>query len=1083
MRFGMKKIFICILFFFSTNIFSQETRLLRYPHSSDDNIIFVYAGDIYIVPKSGGIARKITSSEGYEIYPRFSPDGKFIAFSGEYDGNREVYLMSSEGGDPIRLTFSMDMPGLPERMGPDKIVMAWHPDGNRILYRSRHESFNAWIGHLYLISKDGGIPEKLPLPRAGFATFSPDGKKLAYNRIFREYRTWKRYRGGQADEIWIYDFQSRKTEAITKNNAQDIIPMWYKNKIYYLSDQDGRMNIYVYNTDTKETKKVTHFDKYDVKFPSLGKEEITFENGGYIYILNCNTDEYKKVNIYIQDDFLTARQKIVNVKSFINQFEISPDGKRALFVARGEIFTVPAEKGITRNLTNTSGVHERNAVWSPDGKYIAYISDKTGETEIYIIPADGQGEAIQLTNDADIYRFELKWSPDSKKLLCSDKKMRLYFIDIDKKRTVEIFKSRRWEIRDYDWSPDSKWIAFSTLEESGFSVIYLYSIESRTVTQVTSEFFNSYSPVFDKDGKYLFYLSDRNFNPTLGAFERSFTYNDMTKIYGVTLNSKEKSPFIYEDDVVEVETNKATVSEKDKSSTTESKKSPELTIDVNGIVDRIFELPVEAGNYRSLTSLSGKLYYLKANTRGRNSLKVFDFKKKKETEIAQIDGYEISYKGNKIIYKSGNDYFITDLSDNIKVGEGKLNLEDMTMNLNRREEWKQIFYESWRQMRDFFYAPNMHGVDWKQVKKNYEELLPYVAHREDLTYLIGEMIGELNAGHAYVGGGDVPKVESMPVGLLGAELKYDPKSGYFIIDKILPGRNWDESTRSPLTEIGIDVKEGDYLLEIDGISLKGIKNPYEFLINKSKKLVKIKTNSKPELDGAKEFIIKTTASENGLRYLNWVEKNRKLVEEKTNGKVGYVHIPNMGIDGLNEFVKYFYPQIRKEGLIVDVRYNGGGFVSQMIIERLRRIMTMAGIARNSEVVTTYPSAVFLGPMVCLVNEFSASDGDIFPYQFKKNNLGKVIGKRSWGGVVGIRGTLPFVDGGYLNRPEFANFSIESEWILEGVGMEPDIVVDNDPALEFEGKDQQLEKAIEIILEEMKSKPAKLPKIPEWPIKK
>jgi tricorn protease len=386
-------------------------------------------------------------------------------------------------------------------------------------------------------------------------------------------------------------------------------------------------------------------------------------------------------------------------------------------------------------------------------------------------------------------------------------------------------------------------------------------------------------------------------------------------------------------------------------------------------------------------------------------------------------------------------------------------------------------------MRDFFYAPNMHGVDWEKVKKNYEELLPYVAHRADLTYIIGEMIGELNAGHAYVGGGDLPKIESIPVGLLGAELKFDPESGYYIIDKILPGRNWDESTRSPLTEVGIDVKEGDYLLEIDGVSLKGVKNPYELLVNKANKPVRIKTNSKPIEEGSKEFIIKTISAENGLRYYNWVENNRKKVEEATNGKVGYVHIPNMGIDGLNEFVKYFYPQIRKEGLIVDVRYNGGGFVSQMIIERLRRVMTMAGIARNSKVVTTYPSAVFLGPMVCLVNEFSASDGDIFPYQFKKNNLGPVIGKRSWGGVVGIRGTLPFVDGGYLNRPEFANFSVEGEWILEGVGMEPDIVVDNDPALEFEGRDQQLEKALEIIKEEMKKKPAKLPEIPDWPIKK
>lgn len=1081
----MKKFILFFLLISISNLFSNEARLLRYPNSSADKIVFVYAGDLYLVDKTGGVARKITSFEGYEMFPRFSPDGKYIAFSGEYDGNREVYLMSVEGGNPVRLTYTSDIPNLPERMGPDKIVMGWHPDGNRILFRSRHESFNAWIGHLYLISKDGGMPEKLPLPRGGFASFSPDGQKLAYNRVFREYRTWKRYRGGQADEIWIYDFKTKKTEAITSNDAQDIIPMWYKDKIYFLSDRDGRMNLYVYNTKTKVEKKVTNFDKYDVKFPSLGKGEITFENGGYIYLLDCETDKYQKVTIYIQDDFNTARSKIVNVKSFITQYGISPDGKRALFTARGEIFTVPAEKGITKNLTNSPGVHERNAVWSPDGKYIAFISDKTGETEIFIISQDGKGDQIQLTKDADTYRFELKWSPDSKKLLCSDKKMRLYYVDIETKKTKQIFQSNRWEIRDYDWSPDSKWIAFTTLEESGFSTIYLYSLQSDKATKVTSEFFNSYSPVFDSEGKYLFFLSDRNFNPTLGAFERSFVYTDMTKIYGLTLSDKEKSPFLYEDDEVTVEKSseeKSTDKSDKQDQKKDEKQSKDIVIDLLRISERIFELPVDAGNYSSLTSVQGVLYYLKSSG-NKSILKAFDFKKKKENEIGQIDGYEISADGKKIIYKLGNDYYITDLSTSMKIGEGKLNLNDLIMTLNRRDEWKQIFYESWRQMRDFFYAPNMHGVDWEKVKKNYEELLPYVSHRADLTYIIGEMIGELNAGHAYVGGGDLPKIESIPVGLLGAELKFDPKSGYYIIDKILPGRNWDESTRSPLTEVGIDVKEGDYLLEIDGVSLKGVKNPYELLVNKANKPVRIKTNSKPVEDGSKEFIIKTISAENGLRYYNWVENNRKKVEEATNGKVGYVHIPNMGIDGLNEFVKYFYPQIRKEGLIVDVRYNGGGFVSQMIIERLRRVMTMAGIARNSKVVTTYPSAVFLGPMVCLVNEFSASDGDIFPYQFKKNNLGPVIGKRSWGGVVGIRGTLPFVDGGYLNRPEFANFSVEGEWILEGVGMEPDIVVDNDPALEFEGRDQQLEKALEIIKEEIKKKPAKLPEIPDWPIKK
>lgn len=1067
--------FLILIGFSALNLsIADEARLLRYPNSSKTHIAFSYGGDLYSVPIEGGMARKLTNSDGFEIYPRFSPDGKQIAFSGEYDGNREIYTIPSEGGAPFRITYSMDLgSNIPARMGPDKIIMQWTADGNKLLYRSRKQSWNAFIGQLFFVNKNGGLPEELPLPRGGFASLSPDGSKMAYNRIFREYRTWKRYKGGMADDIWIYDFNTKKIENITSNDAQDIIPMWFGNKIYYLSDRDKRMNIFSYDLSTKQTKKVTDFKDYDVKFPSKGAGHIAFEKGGYIYLLDPNTDQVKKVTIEIAQDFPDVRESFVDVSKNVSQYEISHDGKRALLTARGDIFTVPAKKGKIRNLTESSGMHDRAAVWSPDGKWIAFISDRSGEDEVYIMKHDGK-DVIRLTDDADSYRYSLKWSPDSKKILCSDKNMRLYYIDISSKKTTVIAESPTWEIRDFKWSPDSKWVAFSDHLENGINSVFLYSLEDNESTQVTDGFFISNSPEFSEDGKYLFFVSNRTFNPRLGNFELSYVYNDMSKIYGLTLQEDTKSPFAFESDEVEIEDEKDSKKKKDKD---EEKNE----IDLDGIQDRLFELPVKAGGYGHLTSVKDKLYYVSGSSGEKSSLKMFDFDKKEEKEIGSFTGYEISADGKWILFSNNGGYYIEKLDASVKPAQGKLDLSDMKVKLDRRAEWDQVFNEAWRQMKYFFYDPGMHGVDWNAVKKSYSELLPYVVHRKDLTYVIGEMIGELNVGHAYTGGGDMPKVDNVPIGLLGADFKLDKSSGYYKITKIFEGRNWDESTRSPMTEPGIDISEGDYLIAIDGEEMKSDFTPFMAMVNKAGKYVTLTVNSKPSKAGAKEYNVKTIKSEKGLRYLDWVEANRRKVDEATNGKVAYVHIPNMMQEGLNEFVKYFYPQIRKEGLIVDDRFNGGGFVSQMILERLNRTLTMVGNARNQKVVSTYPDAVFTGPMVCMLNEFSASDGDIFPYNFKQNNLGKVIGKRSWGGVIGIRGSLPLLDGSYLYKPEFSHFSVGGKWILEGVGTTPDITIDNDPALEYQGTDQQLNKAIEIILEEIKNyKGPKLPEIPEHP---
>ncbi len=1088
----MKKFYFLLFFFLISFSFAlEEARVLRFPAIYKDQIVFTYAGDLYIVPVSGGIARKLTSHSGYECFARFSPDGKYIAFTGEYDGNREVYLVPSEGGIPKRLTYTpvLSRDDISDRMGPNNIVMGWTPDGEKIIFRSRMREWNDFNGQLYTVSKNGGLPEQLPFPRGGFCSFSPDGKKLAYNRIFREFRTWKRYRGGMADDVWIYDFQTKKIENITNNPALDIIPMWHGDKIYFLSDRDenARMNLYVYEIPTKKIRKLTNFEDYDIKFPSIGLDTIVFENGGFIYKFDLKTEKASKITIYIADDQITGREEIVKVSDKINYFDISPDGKRALFGARGEIFTVPAKHGNTRNLTNSSGIHERDPNWSPDGKWIAFISDRTGRDEIYIMPQDGSKEPIKITKDADTYKYDIIWSPDSKKIMWSDRNFRLNYVDIDSKDAVEVAKGTSWEIRSYTWSPDSNWIAYAKPEVEGMTKIYLYSLTNKKTYEVTDGWYNSTSPHFSSDGKYLFFVSDRDFNPVYSRTEFNHAYLSMSRIYLVTLSVEEKSPFEPKSDEVEIsEKQKSPTPEKQDVKKEETKKEAEkpksIKVDPEEIKDRIVGLPIEVANYLNLSSVGDKLYYMKRGDRDQRAvLKFYDLKKQEEKELGSVNSFVISKDGKKMLVSQERTFAIIDLpTAPIKIDE-KLDLSNMEMKLDRKAEWAQIFEECWRQMKDFFYDPNMHGVNWEKVKKQYESLAKAVNHRADLTYVIGEMIGELNAGHTYVGGGDLPQVKRVNIGMLGAQLEKDKETGFYRIKKILKGQNWDKSLRSPLTELGINVKEGDWIIAVNGNLTNKMENIYESLVTTAGKQVTIKVNSKPSEAGARDVVVIPIENENNLYYYNWVQKNIEKVDKATNGKVGYIHIPDMGVRGLNEFVKHFYPQLRKKALIIDVRGNGGGNVSPMIIERLAREVAMVDIARGS-IPQPDPSALLMGPKVCLIDEFSASDGDIFPYRFRKYNLGKLIGKRTWGGVIGIRGTLPLTDGGYLNKPEFATFGLEGKWIIEGQGVEPDIFVDNDPAKEFEGVDQQLEKAIEVILDELKTKEQKLPPVPPYPKK-
>ncbi|MBN2320125.1 MAG: PD40 domain-containing protein, partial [Acidobacteria bacterium] len=782
----------------------DETRLLRFPAIHGDRIAFSYAGDLYTVPAEGGIARKLTGDAGYEMFPRFSPDGKRLAFTAQYDGNTEVYLMEAEGGVPKRLTYTATLgrDDVADRMGPNNIVMGWKGD-DRVVFRSRKDEWNSFKGGLFTVPSGGGLSEPLPLPRGGFCSYSPDLKKMAYNRIFREFRTWKRYRGGQADDIWIYDFDTKQTVNITDNPAQDIIPMWAGDRIYFISDREksGRFNLYVYEISSKNTRKLTDFKDFDIKFPSLGDRAIVFENGGYIYRFDLESRKAEKVPVLIADDQVSGRGGRINTGESIYGYEIAPDGSRALFNARGEIFTVPAKHGPTRNLTSTSGVHERAPKWSPDGKWIAYISDASGEDEIHILPQDGSGPAKQLTNGGDTYKFYLSWSPDSEKILWSDKKLRLQYVDIASGEVTPVARAEAWEITEFTWSPDSRWIAYARTETAQMETIYIYSIEGNETYAVTEGWYTSGSPAFSADGKYLFFVSNRTFNPAMDGVEFNYSYRDMSKIYLVTLAKETKSPFEPKSDEVKIKEEKAPADEGEEAAE-EEKKPAELSeavtvsVDAEGLNARIAELPVPGASYRQLVSVGNALYYLRQEGGDPAKLMVFDFDKQKETELMDINGFEISADAKKILVEYNRSYAIMDLPAAPVPISGELKLSDMTMKLDRTAEWKQIFHESWRHMRDFLYDPNLHGVDWEQVRRNYEPLLPFVRHRKDLTYVIGEMIGELNVGHTYVGGGDAPEKQRINTGLLGAVLEKDASSGYFRIVRILKGRNWDENVRS-----------------------------------------------------------------------------------------------------------------------------------------------------------------------------------------------------------------------------------------------------------------------------------------------
>ncbi len=1079
---------------------ATESRLMRYPDIHGDKIVFTYGGDLWLVPSTGGTATHLTSHPSGEGFAKFSPGGETIGFSASYDGNFDIYTIPTEGGNPNRLTY--------HSFGD--LIVDWHPSGEKILFRSARESKTnpgPRYRRLFTIDKDGGYPEALPLFEGELTSYSPDGKKVAYNRMSREFRTWKRYRGGMAQDIWLYDLEKNEVEKLTEFKGTDAFPMWYKNSIYFISDREHTMNIYCLDLGTRKIRKVTSHKKFDVKWPSLGGDAIVYENGGYLYVLDLVTEKTRKLEIFIPAELNLRRPRYTMAANMIRSYAISGSGKRAVMGARGDIFTVPAEKGEVRNLTGTSCVRERAPEFSPNGKWVAYFSDRTGEYEIYLKKPDGTGDEVKVTTGLEGFPFRLHWSPDSKKLLFYDQTFSLYYVDIDDKRIHKIDEDEWGDLNDYAWSSDSKWIVYSKNGDNANSSIYLYSLDEDMSHQVTSDLYNDSGADFDPEGKYLYFLSNRMTNFQFNRYEFDINYVYPTCLCAVTLQADTPSPLAPESDEVEVkedeEDKEKAEGEAEEEKEEEGKKEEKdeekdeekedegLKIDIDGFEDRIVGLPVGSGNFFGVFALEGKVVYVDAPSVPINmdpsppvgfALKYYDLKEREtKTIISGITGFDISADGKKLLYRARETFGIVDIAPGKNVGDDEISTSGLMMKVDPMAEWKQIFNEAWRLERDFFYVENMHGVDWKNIKKRYEAFLPYMTSRSDLNYIIGEMVAELNVGHAYVGGGDQPRGGFVGSASLGCDFKVDQKTDRYIISKIYKGRNWDDLFTAPLAQPGIAVEEGDYLLEINGVELKYPGNPYALLENMAGRQTVIKVGKKDKDEDAKEFTVVPVRNDINLRYADWVEDNRQKVLEATDGRVGYVHVPNTAVGGLVEFGKHFYGQTTMDGIIIDVRYNSGGWMPSLFMDRLGKKITSMWAERYGRV-TQFPVRAPKGHLACVINAQAGSGGDAFPYMFRQAGLGPLIGMRTWGGLVGMNRNIPLIDGGYTTVPTIGFFDLDGEYAVENVGVSPDIEVDNRPDLVVDGKDPQLEKAIEYLIKKIKEDPPTLPKRPKDPDK-
>ena len=1071
------------------SVLPAQTRLLRYPDLHASQIVFCYGSDLWKVSTAGGLATRLTAHPGLELFPKFSPDGKWIAFTGQIDGDEQVYVIPSEGGEPRQLTFYPARGPLPDRWGYDNQVHGWTPDGQAVVFRSLADGWTTPMSRLYTVKLTGGLPKALPMPVSGAGDYSPDMRRMVYSPLVRDFRTWKRYEGGWAQDLWLFDLQTAAARNLTNHPRTDRDPMWIGAQIWFASDRTGTLNLYRIDPESGETTQETASKTWDVRWPSKAEDaRIVYEIGGELAVFDCGTRQERKVLVQVPDDGLWKRPSRVSAEKYLSEAALSPHGERVLVVARGDVFTVPVEHGPVRNLTHSCSAHDKHAVWSPDGRQIAFVSDLSGEEQLYVVAQDGNSAPTALTTDLKAMLYTPAWSPDGKQIAISDKDGRLYVIDVATRQRTLVDDEPRGQLQDFGWSPCSGWICYSKSEGSTMRCVWLWSCAEQKATRVTSSFENSRAPVFDPKGERLFFLGNRSYAPRISGVEFNYAGDRQTGIFALALRTDVKPLFGPRSDEVKVEEAAASKPAASKPATADAAPT---RIDRDGLAQRVEQVPVGFENWNGLDVGGGHLFYLRAPAfyYGREpdtkaTLFTFDLGERKQTEIGEAAaGFTLSADGKKLLLNEGGGRLaVMDATPAGKAGKKSVSLAKLEYDRVPAEEWLQIFDEVWRRFRDFFYAENMHGYDWEGLRAQYRPLVAHVAHRADLNYVIGEMIAELNAGHAYIVGGDQAQTERPRVALPGCRFELDEQAGRYRITRILTGQNDDPRYRAPLTEIGVDARPGDYVLAIDGVELRGDDNPYRLLRHKGDHPVTLLLNEKPAPEGARKVAFRPLASEDALLYWSWTNDRRAIVDFLSHGKVGYLHIPDMGADGLREWIKWYYPLLDKEGLVIDARYNGGGNISRMLIERLRRVLLMGGFGRTTGF-QPYPDGVFPGHLVCLLNENSASDGDIFPAMFRRAKLGPLVGKRSWGGIVGItnRGTL--LDGGITNVPEFANTELDGEWTIEGHGVDPDFVVENDPGSLIQGRDPQLEKAVELVLKAIAEKPVKPPVRPPLPVKR
>jgi len=1098
MRFSPKAAaFLLAVCSFAQSPIEDSPSLFRNPSISKTQVVFEYANDLWIAPRTGGAAARLTTGPGSETSPIFSPDGTRIAFTGQYDGSVDVFVVAANGGVPKRLTWH---PGNDNAVG-------WTPDSQRIVFASSRQSDTPRYAQLFTIATDGGPETLIPLPTGFEAAYSPDAKRLAYVPIDHAFTVWKRYRGGKTTPIWIADLATSKIERVPRDNSNDFCPMWIGTKIWFLSDREGVTTLFSYDSQSKKVARAVENKGLDFKSASAASDAIVVEQFGSLHLFDVKSGRLNPLKVTVSGDVAEVREKFVRIGTRLTNAGISPTGARAVFEGRGDILTVPAEKGEVRNLTNSTGAMDRDPAWSPNGRWIAYLSDAAGEYDLHLSPQDGKGEVKRIRiEDKPTYYSDPIWSPDSKKIALTDAHLNLWVVDIETAKSVKVDKDRYWGRQSLpSWSPDSKWLAYTKGLRNYMGAVFVHNLTDSKSTQVTDGMSDARSPIWDRDGKYLYFIASTDSGPAIQPDIQSGGQTSTGSIYLVVLSKADPSPFAPESDDEKIADEKKADEKKHTdapkpvdgakpASVAAAPKAVEVKIDFDDILQRVLSIPMPPRQYRALLAGKAGTFFVGEVPIGGGfgsgfNVHRFDMKERRSDQLMSgSQGFYVSDNGEKSLYRQGQNWYISAIRPMTPRNAPPapppppgtpLKTADIEIKVNPREEWAQMYRDAWRIQREMFYDPGLHGVNVSDFQAKYRKFLAGLSSRRDLNYLMADMMGEVSVGHLFVAGGDQPDVKFVPTGLLGAD--YEVDNNRYKFKRIFNGENWNPGLSAPLTQPGINVKVSDYLLTVDGREVTAKDSVHSFFESKSGKQVLIKVGANADGSGAtREYTVVPVGSESRLRNLAWIENNRRKVEKATGGRAAYIYMPDTAGGGLTNFNRYFYAQVGKEAAIIDERFNAGGALATDIAEAMIR-KPLSRVATRDGEDEVQPQGAIYGPKAMIINEWAGSGGDAMPWYFRRAGAGKLIGKRTWGGLVGRAGAPQLMDGGFVSSPSSAVWDpASSKWIAENVGVEPDIEVENDPELWRQGRDPQLEKAIEIVLAEMKAKPLADPKRPAYP---